>query len=158
MAETLGEGALLLIGIDRIKNPAVVLPAYDDAQGVTAEFNLNLLRRINRELMGTIPVEAFRHAARWNDAEARIEMHLEAMRAVSFTIADRDFTIGAGEIIHTENSFKYGPRDASAPARRRLDADRQLDRSEPALWRNASWPGRQSRGAVKTIGPQRCVG
>jgi L-histidine Nalpha-methyltransferase len=110
--ETLGEGSKLLIGIDRIKPASVLLPAYDDAQGVTAEFNLNLLHRINRELCGTIPVSAFRHVARWNDTEARIEMHLEATRDVSFRVDGQIFAISKGKTIHTENSYKYGPRDA----------------------------------------------
>jgi len=67
IARTLGEDALLLIGIDRIKDAERLIAAYDDAQGVTARFNLNLIHRINRELQGTIPVEAFRHVALWND-------------------------------------------------------------------------------------------
>ena len=108
----LGEGAMLLIGIDRVKDAGVLVPAYDDAAGVTAAFNLNLLERINRELDGTIPVDAFRHVARWNDGEARIEMHLKATRDVDFTVDGRDFTMAAGEGIHSENSHKYGPRDA----------------------------------------------
>jgi L-histidine Nalpha-methyltransferase len=108
----LGKDSMLLIGIDRIKDPRTLLAAYDDAQGVTAEFNLNLLHRMNRELSGTIPVEAFRHLARWNDLQSRIEMHLEAARTVHFTIADRSFAIAAGETIHTESSHKYGPRGA----------------------------------------------
>ncbi|MBS0418524.1 MAG: L-histidine N(alpha)-methyltransferase [Proteobacteria bacterium] len=112
MWETLGEGSKLLIGIDRIKSPDVLLPAYDDAQGVTAEFNLNLLHRINRELRGTIPTSAFRHVARWNDTEARIEMHLEATRDLSFSVDGHPFAISKGKTIHTENSYKYGPRDA----------------------------------------------
>ena len=109
---SLGEDAMLLIGMDRIKDPAVLLSAYDDAAGVTAQFNLNLLERINRELDGTIPIDAFRHAARWNDAHARIEMHLEAVRDMRFTIAGKACSMRAGESIHTENSHKYGPRDA----------------------------------------------
>ena len=72
MAATLGAGSMLLIGIDRIKDRSILLPAYDDAQGVTAAFNLNLLHRVNRELTGSVPVDAFRHVARWNDAETRI--------------------------------------------------------------------------------------
>jgi L-histidine N-alpha-methyltransferase len=112
MARTLGRGSMLLIGIDRIKDPRVLVPAYDDAQGVTAAFNLNLLHRINRELDGTIPVYEFRHVALWNDAEARIEMHLEARHDVHFRAEGRAFSIAAGETIHTENSIKYGPRDA----------------------------------------------
>jgi dimethylhistidine N-methyltransferase len=112
MRVSLGEGAMLLIGMDRIKDEGVLERAYDDAAGVTAAFNLNLLERINRELDGTIPVEAFRHRAIWNDERARIEMHLEAMRDLVFTVDGRPFDITEGETIHTENSHKYGPRDA----------------------------------------------
>ncbi len=112
MIVTLGHGAMLLIGMDRAKSPDVLVPAYDDAQGVTAAFNLNLLERINRELDGDIPVDAFRHRAIWNDDHARIEMHLEAMRDIAFAIDGQRFAIAAGEMIHTENSHKYGPRDA----------------------------------------------
>jgi L-histidine N-alpha-methyltransferase len=114
MAATLGAGSMLLIGIDRLKDADVLLPAYDDAQGVTAAFNLNLLHRINRELGGSAPVDAFRHLVRWNDAEARIEMHLEAVRDVYFAVQGQHFFfIAKGETIHTENSLKYGLRDAS---------------------------------------------
>lgn len=112
MRETLGQDGLLLIGIDRIKSPDILIPAYDDAAGVTAEFNRNILLRINRDLGGDIPVDAFRHVARWNDDCARIEMHLEAMRDLTFTIDGTAFAMAAGETIHTENSHKYGPRDA----------------------------------------------
>jgi len=112
MRASLGEGAMLLIGMDRIKDEATLVRAYDDAAGVTAAFNLNLLERINRELAGTVPVEAFAHRALWNDARARIEMHLEATRDVAFTVEGREFAMDAGETIHTENSHKYGARDA----------------------------------------------
>jgi len=112
MRTSLGEGALLLIGMDRVKDIDTLIRAYDDAQGVTAAFNLNLLERINRELNGDIPLEAFRHVARWNDSFARIEMHLEATRDVIFQVDGRPFAIAAGEAIHTENCHKYGPRDA----------------------------------------------
>ena len=112
MAATLGGGSMLLIGIDRIKDENILLPAYDDSRGVTAAFNLNLLRRINRELEGSLPVDAFRHVAQWNDGEARIEMHLEALRDVRFEVDGRRFSMAKGETIHTENSLKYGPRDA----------------------------------------------
>ena len=87
----LGTGARLLIGMDRVKGVDRLIAAYDDPQGVTAEFNLNLLRRINRELDGDIPVDAFRHQARWNDMLGRIEMHLVATRDVDFRIEDRRF-------------------------------------------------------------------
>ena len=112
MRASLGTGAMLLIGMDRVKPVEVLVPAYDDAQGVTARFNLNLLERINRELGGTIPVDSFRHRAIWNDMRARIEMHLEAVRDIDFTIEGRGFAMAAGETIHTENSHKYGARDA----------------------------------------------
>lgn len=112
MRTSLGKGAMLLIGMDRIKPVEMLVAAYDDDQGVTAAFNLNLLERINRELGGTIPLDAFRHRALWNDEAARIEMHLEAARDVDFTLDGRPFSLGVGETIHTENSHKYGPRDA----------------------------------------------
>lgn len=102
---------MLLIGLDRIKDRHTLLAAYDDAEGVTARFNLNLLHRINRELGATIPVE-FRHLSLWNEAESRIEMHLEARREVAFQIEGRAFSMAPGETIHTENSLKYGERDA----------------------------------------------
>jgi L-histidine Nalpha-methyltransferase len=112
IAHTLGKDSFLLIGIDRIKDAGRLIAAYDDAQGITARFNLNLIHRINRELQGTIPVEAFRHVAIWNDFEARVEMHLRAIRGVEFTVAGESFSIAEGETIHTENSLKYGPREA----------------------------------------------
>jgi L-histidine Nalpha-methyltransferase len=112
VARTLGQDSLLLIGIDRIKDQKRLVSAYDDAQGITAQFNLNLIHRINRELRGTIPVEMFHHLALWNDYEARIEMHLKAIRDVDFTVAGEPFSMAAEETIHTENSCKYGPREA----------------------------------------------
>jgi dimethylhistidine N-methyltransferase len=111
MKASLGDGSMLLIGMDRVKDEQRLVSAYDDAQGVTAAFNLNLLERINRELGATIPIDAFRHRAIWNDDRARIEMHLEAREDIDFTIEGRPFEISAGETIHTENSHKYGRRD-----------------------------------------------
>ena len=110
--ETLGTGAKLLIGFDRVKPASRLIAAYDDTQGVTAAFNLNLLTRINRELDGTIPIDAFAHEARWNDTLARIEMHLVAKRDVNFTVDGQRFAMAKGDSIHTENSHKYGPRGA----------------------------------------------
>lgn len=110
MRDILGEGSKLLIGFDRIKPDNVLIPAYDDASGVTAAFNLNLLTRINRELDGDIPVDAFVHDVRWNDMQSRIEMHLRCERDVSFHVAGEGFTMQAGESIHTENSHKYDLR------------------------------------------------
>jgi dimethylhistidine N-methyltransferase len=106
----LGSAAQLLIGMDRVKPVGRLIAAYDDPEGVTAQFNLNLLIRINRELDGDIPVDAFRHEARWNDILSRIEMHLVATRDVNFKISGRHFHLKAGSSIHTENSHKYGPR------------------------------------------------
>ena len=106
----LGTGARLLIGMDRVKPVERLLAAYDDPEGVTAEFNLNLLHRINRELGADIPVDAFRHEARWDDVLSRIEMHLAAARDVAFTIAGHRFAFPRGASIHPENSHKYGPR------------------------------------------------
>ena len=90
----------------------VLLAAYDDAQGVTARFNRNLLTRVNRELDGDVPVELFTHEARWNDTFARIEMHLVAQRDVEFTVSGQRFAMTAGESIHTENSHKFTKRSA----------------------------------------------
>lgn len=110
MRGILGEGAKLLIGFDRIKADEILIAAYDDASGVTAAFNLNLLHRINRELDGDIPVDAFVHDVRWNDMQSRIEMHLRCVRDVRFTVDGQAFTLQAGESIHTENSHKYDLR------------------------------------------------
>ena len=134
MRETLGEGAMLLVGMDLIKDTAVLEAAYDDAGGVTAEFNLNLARRINRELGGTIPVDKLSHAARWNDFFARIEMHLVAREAIAFEIAGESFTMQAGETIHTENSHKFDRRSADkqllagewTPVARWLDSEQRF--------------------------------
>ncbi|WP_404711114.1 L-histidine N(alpha)-methyltransferase [Sphingomonas sp. MMS24-J13] len=112
MIGTLGEHAMLLIGMDRVKDTGVLVRAYDDAAGTTAAFNLNLLHRINGELEGDVPVDAFRHRAVWNDLWSRIEMHLEATRDVRFGVAGHHFAMRKGETIHTENSHKYSPRSA----------------------------------------------
>lgn len=112
MKETLGDGAWLLIGMDRIKPVETLLAAYDDAAGITAAFNMNLLHRINAELEGTIPVDRFCHRAVWNDRMSRIEMHLEAVEPVTFQVAGTRFSLEAGDTIHTENSHKYGLRDS----------------------------------------------
>lgn len=111
MRRLLGDAALLLIGMDRIKDRDRLIAAYDDAAGVTAAFNLNLITRINRELEGDLPIDAFAHRAIWNDDKARIEMHLEALRPLDFHIAGHAFRMAQGETIHTESSHKYGVRD-----------------------------------------------
>ena len=112
--DILGDGSKLLIGMDRMKDIDRLIRAYDDRDGVTAEFNRNLLTRINRELDGTIPEDAFDHEARWNEMLGRIEMHLVANRDVTFTVEGRPFAFAKGASIHTENSHKYGKRAARA--------------------------------------------
>jgi len=109
--DALGPDAILLLGVDLLKDKSILLPAYDDWQGVTAKFNLNLLHRINRELLGDIPVYAFRHEVRWNESLSRIEMHLRAEHDVQFDVAGSTFAMRQGETIHTENSYKYTVRD-----------------------------------------------
>lgn len=100
-------GGAMLVGVDLKKDPAVLRAAYDDAAGVTARFNMNLLVRINRELGANIDLAAFRHRAFYNAELGRIEMHLESLRDQKVTIGDRTFVFGQGETIHTENSCKY---------------------------------------------------
>ena len=110
--DLLGCSAQLLIGMDKVKPIERLIAAYDDPTGITANFNLNLLERINRELDGDIPLGAFRHEARWNDILSRIEMHLVATQDVTFRIDGRSFSFPRGSSIHTENSHKYGQRGA----------------------------------------------
>jgi len=103
-------GSYLLIGMDRVKPVERLVAAYNDPEGVTAQFNLNLLHRINRELDGDVPVDAFHHEARWNEILSRIEMHLVATRDVRFAVSGKRFRFSAGSSIHTENSHKYSER------------------------------------------------
>ena len=105
-ARTLRGGGLL-IGIDLIKNPAVLHAAYNDVQGVTAAFNKNLLVRANRELHATFNLAAFDHYAYYNPHEARMEMHLVSNRAQTVRVLDHTFAFADGETLHTENSHKY---------------------------------------------------
>jgi L-histidine N-alpha-methyltransferase len=102
-----GDG--LLLGVDLVKEDSILLAAYDDAAGVTAAFNKNVLTRLNRELAGNFDPEAFAHCAVWNVAESRIEMYLESLEAQRVRLAALDLEIdfAAGERIHTENSYKY---------------------------------------------------
>lgn len=111
-------GGAMLIGVDLKKDPDVLQAAYDDAQGVTAEFNLNLLVRINRELGAAIDTSTFRHRAIYNRALDRVEMHLESAREQTVTIANRTFSFRRGETIHTENSYKYSINGFQELARR----------------------------------------
>ncbi len=103
-----------LLGVDLVKDEATLLAAYDDAAGVTAAFNRNLLTRLNRELGAEFDREAFAHRAVWNAVESRIEMHLVSRAAQTVRVAalDRMVHFAAGESIHTENSYKYRPNQA----------------------------------------------
>lgn len=102
-------GDALLLGTDMVKDEEILLAAYDDRQGVTAEFNLNLLRRINRELGADFDSAGFRHRVRWNRADSRIEMHLESLREqyVRIPAARLLLHFAQGETMHTENSYKF---------------------------------------------------
>jgi L-histidine N-alpha-methyltransferase len=106
----LGPRSRLLIGMDRVKPVERLIAAYDDPEGVTAQFTLNMLARVNRELDGEIEVDAFRHEARWNDILSRIEIHLVAQRDITFRVSGRSFSVAKGSSIHIENSHKYGQR------------------------------------------------
>jgi dimethylhistidine N-methyltransferase len=103
----LGPGSAMLVGVDLRKDAGILVPAYDDAAGVTAAFNLNLLVRINRELDGTFDLDQFAHEARWNEPLGRIEMHLVSRTDQEVRIGRDRFAFRAGETIHTENSHKY---------------------------------------------------
>jgi L-histidine Nalpha-methyltransferase len=112
----LGRHSWFLVGVDLRKDPAILLPAYDDAQGVTAMFNRNLLVRLNREAGADFDPGAFAHRAEWNDEQSRIEMHLVSLRNQAVHIAGQSIRFAAGETIHTENSYKYAPERFAALA------------------------------------------
>jgi dimethylhistidine N-methyltransferase len=113
---TLRAGARMLLGADLVKDPAVLEAAYDDAAGVTAAFNLNLLARLNREAGADFDLGGFRHRALWNAGEERVEMHLISQRAQAVRLGGRTIRFAAGETIHTENSHKYRPERLQALA------------------------------------------
>jgi len=129
-----GECPMLLIGMDLVKGRAVLEAAYDDARGVTAAFNLNVAERINRELGGTLPLDALEHVALWNDDFARVEMHLRASRTIRFEVSGCCFSMEKGETIHTENSHKFTRRSANVllqaggwtPLNRWLDSEERF--------------------------------
>jgi L-histidine Nalpha-methyltransferase len=118
MAASLLSGGDLLIGVDLKKDPARLQAAYDDSQGVTAAFNLNLLTRINRELGGDFDLGGFAHEALYNQELGRVEMHLRSLRRQTVTIGRRDFDFRADETIHTENSHKFSIAEFRALAAR----------------------------------------
>ena len=106
-AAVLLAGGGLLIGVDLVKDPAVLHAAYNDAEGVTAAFNLNVLARANRELGADFDLDAFAHYAFYEPRRQRIEMHLQSLRRQQVRLCGRVFDIAEGESLHTENSYKY---------------------------------------------------
>jgi dimethylhistidine N-methyltransferase len=124
IADTAGAGGGLLIGVDLRKDPSILHAAYNDREGVTAAFNLNLLRRVNRELDADFDRSAFRHEAVWRPDPGCIEMHLVSTTPQTVTIGDQSFDFQEGESIHTEYSFKFTPEefaDMAADAGFRID-------------------------------------
>ena len=119
--ERLDKGSLFILGVDLVKDPAVLVAAYDDAEGVTAAFNKNLLVRANRELGADFDLDAFDHVALWNPQESRMEMHLRSATDQRVRIGEETVDFMAGETIHTESSRKY-----------RVDSVREL--AEAAGW------------------------
>lgn len=109
---SLSPGDLLLLGADLVKDTSTLLRAYDDAAGVTAAFNKNMLVRMNRELGANFRPNLFRHRARWNEEHERIEMHLESLIAqyIPISALDLEVKFARGETIHTENSYKFTPQ------------------------------------------------
>ncbi len=127
--EMLGPGACFVVGADRVKDEAVLHAAYNDAASVTAQFNLNLLTRINRELGGDIDVRSFRHFAKYNRELARIEMHLESRKTQAINVLGHRFDFEVGETIHTE--FEPQVHDSvfhDAREQRRLERRRGFER------------------------------
>jgi len=123
--EMVGPGGMLVIGVDLKKDKRMLEAAYDDAQGVTAEFNLNLLHRINRELGGDFQVKRFRHKAFYDEQKSRIEMHLESLYSQFAHVGGRRFDFRPGETIHTEISCKYSVEEFQRlAARARFHAEK----------------------------------
>lgn len=116
IADLVGQNGYLLIGVDLKKDRSILEAAYDDAAGVTAQFNLNLLTRINRELDADFNLCTWRHKALYNDALGRIEMHLVSQADQGVRIKDHSFRFAKGETIHTENSCKYTADEFTALA------------------------------------------
>lgn len=133
--DLLRSGDGLLLGTDLVKPPEQLLLAYDDPLGVTAAFNRNLLVRLNRELGADFNLSRFRHEARWNAAERRVEMHLRSLVGQTVTLRELDLVVRfrKGETIWTESSYKYEPEEPSAIGRRAG--------FEPAgQWIDREWP------------------
>lgn len=139
IGQAVGTNALMVVGADATHDPSVLIPAYDDSEGVTAAFDKNLLVRINRELGADFNLSAFRHEARWNTAEQRVEMHLVSLYTQRVSLLGRSFRFAVGESLHTENSYKYGLVKFRALAHRAGWSQHQL------------WMDAQSRFAVHVL-------
>jgi dimethylhistidine N-methyltransferase len=134
----------LLIGIDLRKDRSILEPAYDDARGVTARFNLNLLARINRDLGGHFALETFRHRAVYNEEAGRIEMYLDSLKTqvVGLDRLELDVAFEAGEPIHTENSYKYSFAEIDTLV------------SQAGFCQEKQWLDRQMRFSVNLLSPE----
>ena len=117
MARDAGPGGGLLVGVDLPKDAEVLVRAYDDARGVTAAFDLNLLVRMNRELGGDFRLSAFRHLSRWDEHVSRVEMHLKSLEDQVVSVAGGRFAFAAGETLHTESAYKWDSSAFDALAR-----------------------------------------
>ena len=136
MATMMGKGGRLIVGADLRKTTTTLLPAYNDAGGVTAAFNKNLLARANRELGADFDLDGFAHEAIFNDTQSRVEMHLVSRRAQTVSLLGKSFAFRVGETIHTENSHKYTLDDfPHARDQRRLASLTRLDGREGAVQR-----------------------
>jgi len=135
LRNVLRKGDALLLGADLKKDPAILEAAYNDALGVTSAFNLNVLARINRELGGTFDLRSFKHRAFYNEAMGRIEIYIESLfnQRVRIEKLDLEVDFGIGELIHTENSYKYD-----------MDAIAQLA-AETGFERSHTWFDSQER-------------
>jgi dimethylhistidine N-methyltransferase len=116
-ARILGKGASFIVGVDLVKDTRILQKAYNDSAGVTAQFNLNLLARINRELGGKFDLASFEHHAFYNRERSRIEMHLASLKRQRVRLLGECIDFRAGETIHTENSYKYSVEAFRAMAR-----------------------------------------
>lgn len=118
MLRHVGPDGAAIVGVDLVKKVETLLRAYDDSKGVTAQFNLNLLARINRELGGDFRLDRFRHTAKWNDMDRAVEMHLLSLTNQWVSIGERRFHFREGETIHTESSRKYDREGFAVLAKR----------------------------------------
>ena len=130
-----GPGGMLVLGVDRRKDPAILNAAYDDRQGVTAEFNLNVLRRINREVGADFDLSRFRHRAFFNETAGRVEMHLEATVAHDVDVGGTRIAFARGETIWTESSYKYDREQlATVTAAAGFEVERLWTDADERFW------------------------